>query len=173
MYYTVTNIDSKTSADFSHIADVGAKDKLVRSLAYYILKSYEIDGLNPNVARVRITGGTENMKPTPDRLIEMYDGAIVNYLKKVYRVIGTVVLIGGLALIPFLPNFAKSDVPEDISLLWVYLIFLVNTSVSYFLYAYKSTLLSALQCTALMSRIGLISINTFLSVFFLPLMLIF
>jgi hypothetical protein len=86
LYYTVTNTDSNVSANFSHIADVGARDRLVRGLSYYILKSFEIDGLNPNVARIRITGGTSKIKPTPDRLAEMYDGAILEYLKSIHPV---------------------------------------------------------------------------------------
>lgn len=86
LYYTVTNLDSKTSANFSHIADIGARDRLVRALSYYILKAYEIDGLNPRVERVRITGGTETMKGTPDKLAEMYDGAILEYLKSIHPV---------------------------------------------------------------------------------------
>jgi len=86
LYYKVTNIDTKATADFSHISDVGEKDKLVRSLAYYILKAYDIDGLNPKVARVKISGGTSDIKATPQILEEMYDGAIVEYLKSQHPV---------------------------------------------------------------------------------------
>jgi hypothetical protein len=59
LYYTVTNTDNKHSAEFSHIADIGERDGLVRGLSYFILKSFGIDELNPNVARVKITGGTD------------------------------------------------------------------------------------------------------------------
>ena len=71
LYYTVTNTDNKHSAEFSHIADIGDRDKLVRGLSYYILKCFGIDTLNPNVARVKITGGTDKMKSTVDRINEM------------------------------------------------------------------------------------------------------
>jgi hypothetical protein len=86
LYYTVTNTDSNVSAEFSNIADVGDRDKLVRGLSYYILKAFGIDSLNPNVARVRITGGTSTMKPTLDRIEEMYGGAVSEYLKSVHPV---------------------------------------------------------------------------------------
>lgn len=86
LYYTVTNTDSKVSANFSNLADIGDRDKLVRGLAYYILKSYEIDSTHPNVARVRITGGTSTMKSTLERLETMYDGAIAEYMKSIHPV---------------------------------------------------------------------------------------
>ena len=81
LYYTVTNTDNKHSAEFSHLADIGDRDKLVRGLSYFILRSFGIDDLNPNVARVKITGGTEKIKSTVDRLAEINDGSIIEYLK--------------------------------------------------------------------------------------------
>lgn len=86
LYYTVTNTDNKHSAEFSHIADIGDRDKLVRGLSYFILRSFGIDELNPNVARVKITGGTSKMKSTVDRLAEMNDGTIIEYLKNQHPV---------------------------------------------------------------------------------------
>jgi hypothetical protein len=86
LYYTVTNTDNKHSAEFSHIADIGDRDKLVRGLSYYILKCFGIDTLNPNVARVKITGGTDKMKSTVDRINEMYGGGFVDQLKEMHPV---------------------------------------------------------------------------------------
>ena len=86
LYYTVTNTDNKHSAEFSHIADVGDRDKLVRGLSYFILKAFGIDELNPNVARVKITGGTETMKSTVDKLAEINDGTVIDYLKSQHPV---------------------------------------------------------------------------------------
>jgi hypothetical protein len=86
LYYTVTNTDNKHSAEFSHIADIGDRDKLVRGLSYFILRAFGIDELNPNVARVKITGGTDKMKSTVDRLAEINDGSIIDYLKSQHPV---------------------------------------------------------------------------------------
>jgi hypothetical protein len=86
LYYTVTNTDTNVSANFSHLANVGDRDKLVRGLSYYILRAYGIDKLDPNVARVKITGGTKDDKSTLDKLAEIEDGAIVDYLKSVHPV---------------------------------------------------------------------------------------
>ena len=86
LYYKVTNTDTKVSADFSHLADIGDRDKLVRSLAYYILKSFGIDELAPNVGKVKITGGNLKDKPTLDRIAEMYGGSVEEYLKSQHPV---------------------------------------------------------------------------------------
>jgi hypothetical protein len=86
LYYTVTNTDNKHSAEFSHIADIGERDKLVRGLSYFILRAFGIDELNPNVARVKITGGTDEMKSTVDKLAEINDGSIIEYLKNQHPV---------------------------------------------------------------------------------------
>ncbi len=71
--------------------------------------------------------------------------ALYNFYKKCYRVIGTVILVFGLAMIPFLPMFVKSDLPKDINLYILYGMYLFNTVSSYFLFAYKNSLLVANQ----------------------------
>lgn len=64
--------------------------------------------------------------------------------KKAYRIIGMTIFTIGLILIPFLKYLIKSklDIPENITLL--YLLFLLNTSASYFL-VYKKSILTADQ----------------------------
>ena len=71
--------------------------------------------------------------------------ALYNFYKKCYRVIGMVVLALGLLFIPFLPLFVKTDLPADINLYILYCIYLFNTVASYFLFAYKNSLLVAHQ----------------------------
>lgn len=68
----------------------------------------------------------------------------MNFYKKAYSMIGVTVFIVGLLFIPVLP-FLVTDVPdirESITL--IYFLYLVNTSLSYFL-IYKSSLLIANQ----------------------------
>lgn len=86
LYYTVTNTDNKHSANFSHLADIGDRDKLVRGLSYFILKAFGIDQYNPKVARVRITAGTEDYVSTLDKLAEIDNGSVVEYLKNAHPV---------------------------------------------------------------------------------------
>lgn len=71
--------------------------------------------------------------------------ALLTYYRKVYRVVGITILIAGIAISPFLPKLIHGDVPKDINLYVIYFIFLANTAVSYFAFAYKTALLEALQ----------------------------
>lgn len=71
--------------------------------------------------------------------------ALLYFYRKVYRTVGLVILLVGLALIPFLPYFIKGTYPNDINLTVVYLVFLGNAVISYFAYAYWGCLIQAFQ----------------------------
>lgn len=71
--------------------------------------------------------------------------ALMNFYKKCYRVIGTIVFFLGSLLFPFLPYLIKGDVPADINLTLVYGINLFSTGISYFLFAYKHSIFWAFQ----------------------------
>lgn len=79
--------------------------------------------------------------------------ALLNLYKKIYRIIGLVVLTAGLAIMPFLKYFIKGSHPADINLYILYSIFLANNVISYFFFAYKSSLLSAHQKNNITSKI--------------------
>ncbi len=79
--------------------------------------------------------------------------ALLNTYKKVYHVIGLVILSVGLALTPVLPYLIKDgSYPSDINLYILYFVYLLNTSISYFLFAYKAALFSAYQRNDLASK---------------------
>lgn len=78
--------------------------------------------------------------------------ALLNAYKKIYHVIGTVILICGLILTPFLPHLIEGEHPADINLYVLYFIYLFNTVISYFLYAYKGAVFSAYQRNDLASK---------------------
>lgn len=80
--------------------------------------------------------------------------ALLKLYRKVYRLIGTLFLIVGGLLAPFLNYFIKGDVPTDINIYILYLVFLGNTSLSYFLYAYKSSILSAAQRSDIINNVS-------------------
>ena len=82
--------------------------------------------------------------------------AILLFYKKIYSVIGIIILCIGLVLIPFLPRLINGEVPNGINLLYLYLLYLGNTTVSYFLYAYKSSLITAYQRSDITSNINTI-----------------
>ncbi|MDD3362080.1 MAG: MATE family efflux transporter [Hespellia sp.] len=69
--------------------------------------------------------------------------ALMNFYQLAYRIIGVVILILGLCLIPFLDYLIK-DKPDISHFSLIYVLFLVNTVVSYF-FTYKRSLLSADQ----------------------------
>ncbi len=71
--------------------------------------------------------------------------AIIAYLKKVYRVVGLVILGIGIAVLPFLTRFISGDYPRELNIYVLYIIYLANTVISYWGFAYKSTLLTAMQ----------------------------
>ena len=70
--------------------------------------------------------------------------------RKVYAVVGIVVLVLGLALLPFLPHLVNGEVTirEDLQL--IYVLFLLQSSVSYF-FAHKQSLLTASQQSRVIS----------------------
>lgn len=71
--------------------------------------------------------------------------SLLNLYRKVYRIVGIVVLVLGIAVIPFLPQIIKSDIPQNLNLVVLYLIFLTNTVVGYWMFSYRRALLTAHQ----------------------------
>ncbi len=72
---------------------------------------------------------------------------LLAFYRKCYHVIGFVVLGIGLVVLPFVPHLIEGEYPDTINIYYLYLIYLVNTVISYFMYAYKNALLSATQRT--------------------------
>ena len=64
--------------------------------------------------------------------------ALLNFYRKVYRIVGCIILALGLALLPFIRSFIHGEVPADINVYVLYLVFLLNTVIGYFAFAYKS-----------------------------------
>lgn len=82
--------------------------------------------------------------------------ALLNLYRKIYRIVGIGILVIGLGLLPFLRRLIKGDIPPDMNLYVLYLINLGNTVISYFLFAYKKSLLSANQRSDIISKIDMI-----------------
>ena len=71
--------------------------------------------------------------------------AILNFTRKCFRVIGLVILVAGLAVMPFLKHLIKSDVPDGLNIYILFVIYLANVVTSYMTFAYKRLLFSANQ----------------------------
>lgn len=79
--------------------------------------------------------------------------ALMAFYKKAYYVIGIVITIVGISIMPFLDRFISGDVPKDINIYYLYVIYLVNTAASYFLFAYKNCLFIAHQRNDVNSKV--------------------
>ena len=80
--------------------------------------------------------------------------ALISYLKRVYRIIGIVILAIGLILLPFLKFLIKGSYPDEVNIYLLYLIYLSNSVISYWLFAYKTALLLAMQRADLTDKIS-------------------
>lgn len=70
---------------------------------------------------------------------------LLNFYRKIYHIIGGIVLTIGLILVPFLGFLVKDDLPADMNLYILYFIYLFNSVLSYFLFSYKESLFNANQ----------------------------
>ncbi len=69
---------------------------------------------------------------------------LMQLYKRAYEIIGTVILVIGLCLVPFLDVLIK-DQPDVDGLTFYYILFLLNSVVSYWFFAYRNSLLQADQ----------------------------
>lgn len=83
--------------------------------------------------------------------------ALMNYYRRVYRAIGCVIAVLGIATLPFLPMLIKGEPPQDVNLTILYLVYLANTVISYWLFAYKQALPTAMQRVDVVSNVNTIT----------------
>ena len=86
--------------------------------------------------------------------------ALLGLYKKIYRIIGSIILVIGLCITPFIHYLIKGSYPTEIDIRIVFLIELLNVSISYFFFAYRESLLQAHQRTDISSKIILL-VRTF------------
>ena len=71
--------------------------------------------------------------------------ALLKLYRLIYRWIGLAIFAVGLLIMPFLPDMITGDIPEGVSLYLVYIVYLLNTVISYWCYIYKSSIANAMQ----------------------------
>lgn len=81
-------------------------------------------------------------RPVADENIEEQQ-QLMNFYRKMYRMVALAITVLGLMLIPFLDLLVNTDVPID-NLLLIYMMYLVQAASSY-LYAYKTSIIIAHQ----------------------------
>lgn len=82
--------------------------------------------------------------------------ALLNLYRKFYRIIGTVIFGLGLLLIPVLKLLVRDELPGDVNLYFLYLLYLFNAALTYWLFGYKSALLQAYQRNDVESKIAMV-----------------
>lgn len=85
--------------------------------------------------------------------------ALMKLYKIYYRIIGVVVLAFGLILCPFIPQLISGSIPDGLNIYALYLINLCATVLSYWLFAYKNSLLQAYQRNDVVSKVTM-AVNT-------------
>lgn len=93
--------------------------------------------------------------------------ALMQLYKKAYFLIGSLILLLGVGLIPFL-HFFVTDAPDVQNLDWIFFLFVLNASVSYF-FAYKRNLIVADQQRYIVTvyRFGFFTLLNALQILFL------
>ena len=71
--------------------------------------------------------------------------ALLKLYRKLYRIIGGIITTLGLLFLPFLPKVITGEIPSELNIYILYLIYLANTVLTYFLFSYKNSLLDAFQ----------------------------
>lgn len=84
--------------------------------------------------------------------------AYLSYYRKIYRLIGLLILGIGLLLIPILPNLVHDEtMPGNINLYFCYLIFLGDSVIDYLMFGYMTAIPIVFQRKDVVSRIVIIA----------------
>lgn len=83
--------------------------------------------------------------------------ALMKLYRTYYRLIGLIIAVVGCILTPFIPKLISGDIPQGINIYILYLLNLGATVLSYWLFAYKNSILQAHQRTDIVSKVTLIT----------------
>lgn len=83
-------------------------------------------------------------KPIAEQDVDKVN-AILKLYRTIYRIIGTVILVLSACLMPFLDVLVAGDLPNGMSLHKLFVLYVINTVISYFIFGYKKVLLTAHQ----------------------------
>lgn len=83
--------------------------------------------------------------------------ALLKLYKTYYNVIGAVILVIGLFFTPILPMLISEDIPEDMNIYILYLLNLAATVLTYWMFAYRNSILQAYQRNDVISKITIIT----------------
>lgn len=118
---------------------IGAEYLGLTSLFYSILQMLNLMELGAGNAVIYSL-----YRPIAENDDETID-ALLSYYGKFYRRIGMAVALAGLLMLLFLPHLIKDDPPPDINIYYLFLIYLANACVNYFLFPQWKALMTAYQ----------------------------
>lgn len=82
---------------------------------------------------------------------------LISFFKNVYRVIGSFIFCVGLILTPFLKYLITGDYPSEVNIYIIFILLLINTSISYLFFGYKSIVFVAYQRNDMNSKVQVVS----------------
>lgn len=80
--------------------------------------------------------------------------AMLRFYRRVYRIVGLVILGLGLCVMPFLPHLVKGECPPDVNLYVLFAIYLCETSLDYLMFSYTTAVFTAYQRTDVTLKIS-------------------
>ena len=82
--------------------------------------------------------------------------ALMKLYRTYYTVIGLVIAVVGGVLTPFVPKLISGELPENVNVYALYLLNLGATVLSYWLFAYKNSILQAYQRSDVVSKVTIV-----------------
>ena len=83
--------------------------------------------------------------------------AMIKLYRTYYNIIGFVILVIGLFLTPFIPKLIKGTVPDNINVYILYILNLFATVLTYWLFAYRNSILQAYQRQDISSKVTIVT----------------
>ncbi len=81
----------------------------------------------------------------------------LNALRKIYFVIGILIMMIGLMIMPFIKHFISGNIPSGSNVYFCFFLYLVGTAVQYFIYPEEVSLIEAFQRKDITNHISFIS----------------
>lgn len=81
----------------------------------------------------------------------------LNVLRKIYFIIGILIMAIGLLIMPFIKHFITGDIPDNSNVYLYFFLYLIGTAVQYFLYPEEVSLIEAFQRKDVTNHISFIS----------------
>ncbi len=140
----------------------GMAYRLIALIGPFIIKTIIIkkigmaySGLNTLFNSILTVLNLANLGFSSSLVYTMYDAvsredndaicAMLNFFRRIYRLIGLVILAMGICVMPFLPRLVGSECPPDANLYVMFGLYLSATVLDYVLFGYVNAIFSAYQ----------------------------